>query len=165
MTTTDRIRAACNRLADLLIAKNQAYGNSALEPLAIFGRGKASDMIRVRIDDKLSRIRNAPEAFGEDPILDLLGYLILLQLALEDEAAGGLLPVENSARTRNNPCAAAIPASDAAAGFRWSTRRSAAIAGFGTSVAGLAAIGPPTTNRLFLWNLPHRVLPVAQTHL
>lgn len=84
--TTTRIRAACDRLADMLVAKNAAYGNSALAPLSIFGRGKASDMIRVRIDDKLSRIRNAPEAFGEDPVLDLLGYLILLQLALEDEA-------------------------------------------------------------------------------
>lgn len=87
MTTSDRIRAACDRLADMLISKNAAYGDSALHPLAVFGRGKASDLIRVRIDDKLSRIRNNPEAFGEDPILDLLGYLILLQLALEDEAA------------------------------------------------------------------------------
>ena len=85
MTTSDRIRAACNRLADMLVAKNEAYGDSALSPLAIFGRGKASDLIRVRIDDKLSRIKNAPEAFGEDPIRDLLGYLILLQLAIEDE--------------------------------------------------------------------------------
>ena len=85
MTTSDRIRAACNRLADMLVAKNEAYGDSALSPLAIFGRGKASDLIRVRIDDKLSRIKNAPDAFGEDPIRDLLGYLILLQLAIEDE--------------------------------------------------------------------------------
>ncbi len=85
MTTPDRIRAACNRLADMLVAKNEAYGDSALSPLAIFGRGKASDLIRVRIDDKLSRIKNAPDAFGEDPIRDLLGYLILLQLAIEDE--------------------------------------------------------------------------------
>jgi hypothetical protein len=86
MTTSDRIRAACNRLAEMLTAKNEAYGDSALSPLAIFGRGKASDLIRVRIDDKLSRIRNAPDAFGEDPIRDLLGYLILLQLAIEDES-------------------------------------------------------------------------------
>jgi hypothetical protein len=86
MTTPDRIRAACNRLADMLVAKNEAYGDSALSPLAIFGRGKASDLIRVRIDDKLSRIKNAPDAFGEDPIRDLLGYLILLQLAIEDES-------------------------------------------------------------------------------
>lgn len=85
-TTTDRIRQKCTALADLLVAKNEAYGDSALSPLAVFGRGKASDLIRTRIDDKLSRIRNAPDAFGEDPIRDLLGYLILLQIALEDEA-------------------------------------------------------------------------------
>ena len=86
MTTSDRIREKCNALADMLAAKNEAYGDSALSPLAIFGRGKASDLIRVRIDDKLSRIKNAPDAFGEDPIRDLLGYLILLQLAIEDES-------------------------------------------------------------------------------
>jgi hypothetical protein len=88
MTTSDRIRAACNRLADMLVAKNAAYGDSALHPVGIFGRGKASDLIKIRIDDKLSRIRNNPEAFGEDPIRDLLGYLILLQLAIEDERKG-----------------------------------------------------------------------------
>lgn len=81
-TTADRIRRKCDQVAELLVAKNQAYGDSALNPVGIFGRGKASDLIRVRIDDKLSRIKNAPEAFGE-------GYLVLLSLAIEDEAAGG----------------------------------------------------------------------------
>lgn len=43
----------------------------------------------MRIDDKLTRIRNNPEAFGEDPVLDLIGYLVLFTLAVEDEASGG----------------------------------------------------------------------------
>ena len=70
----------------MLTAKNEAYGDSALSPLAIFGRGKASDLIRVRIDDKLSRSGTPPMPSGKDPIRDLLGYLILLQLAIEDES-------------------------------------------------------------------------------
>ncbi len=87
--TAARIRARCNAVADMLVEKNAAYGDSALRPVGIFAPGRATDLIRVRIDDKLSRIRNNPDAFGEDPVFDLLGYLILLTLALEDEAAGG----------------------------------------------------------------------------
>ena len=85
-TTADRIRRKCDQVAELLIAKNRAYGDSALKPIGIFSPGKASDMIRVRMDDKLSRIANNPEAFGEDPVMDLMGYLVLFSLAVEDEA-------------------------------------------------------------------------------
>ena len=83
-TTADRIREACDAVRDMLLAKNASYGDSALKPTGIFAKGSAEDLIRVRIDDKLSRIKNAPDAFGEDVIGDLIGYLILLKLALED---------------------------------------------------------------------------------
>lgn len=85
LTTQDRIRARCQALADFLVAKNQAYGDSALHPIGLFARGRASDLIRVRIDDKLNRIRNRPDAFGEDAVQDLIGYLILLQIATDIE--------------------------------------------------------------------------------
>ncbi len=85
--TAARIRARCNELAEMLIEKNAAYGDSALRPIGVFASGRAVDLLRVRIDDKLSRIANRPDAFGEDPVFDLLGYLILLTLAREDEAA------------------------------------------------------------------------------
>ena len=84
-TSADRIRTACAELAEFLVAKNKSYGDSALKPVGIFARGRASDLICVRIDDKLNRIRNAPDSFGEDVIKDLLGYLVLYQLAVEDE--------------------------------------------------------------------------------
>ena len=87
-TSADRIRAKCTELAEFLVQKNKSYGDSALKPVGIFAQGRASDLIRVRIDDKLNRIRNAPEAFGEDVVLDLLGYLVLYQLAVEDEGKG-----------------------------------------------------------------------------
>ena len=84
MSTADRIRAKCTEIADLLVAKNKCYGDSALNPVGIFAKGRAVDLIRVRIDDKLNRIMNAPDAFGEDAVKDLTGYLILLQWALEE---------------------------------------------------------------------------------
>lgn len=70
-------------LADLrtfLIAKNAAYGNSALEPVRVFSKADPMEQIRVRIDDKLSRLFRG-ESAGEDTELDLLGYLTLLQVA------------------------------------------------------------------------------------
>ena len=86
-TSTDRIRTKCSELAEFLVQKNKSYGDSALKPVGIFSRGRASDLIRARIDDKLNRIRNAPEAFGEDVVKDLLGYLVLYELAVEDEGS------------------------------------------------------------------------------
>ncbi len=70
-------------LADLrafLIAKNTAYGNSALEPLRVFSKADPVEQLRVRIDDKLSRLMRGEDC-GEDTELDLLGYLTLLQVA------------------------------------------------------------------------------------
>ena len=70
-------------LADLrkfLIAKNRAYGNSALEPVRVFSKADPVEQIRVRIDDKLSRLLRGADC-GEDTEMDLLGYLTLLQVA------------------------------------------------------------------------------------
>ena len=87
--TRDAIRAKCREVERLLLQKNRAYGNSALSPIGIFARGDAQALIRTRIDDKLNRIRNAGEtALGEDAILDLTGYLILLLIARDRELEG-----------------------------------------------------------------------------
>lgn len=71
----------CFRLAEMLIEKNIAYGDSALSPLRLFAKGiDARAQILVRLDDKLSRLARGSAA-GEDVILDLLGYLILYRIA------------------------------------------------------------------------------------
>ena len=70
---------------DMLCEKNRAYGDSALAPVRIFSRSDKAEQIRVRIDDKLSRIRNDPCALNEDALFDLIGYLILLRVALHDD--------------------------------------------------------------------------------
>ena len=82
-------REACNAIADMLIAKNKAYGDSALNPIRVFSKGDPSEGIRLRIDDKLSRIARG-EAAGEDTITDLIGYLIMLQIA--ERKAGSSSP-------------------------------------------------------------------------
>ena len=70
----------CNRLADMLIKKNRAYGNSALEPINIFSKLSAEEQIYSRLDDKISRIKNGHEYPGDDTVLDIAGYLVLLMI-------------------------------------------------------------------------------------
>ncbi len=77
--------AATNRVRELLLEKNDAYGDSALSPLNIFSSASAEYGIRQRIDDKLKRIKNAGlNDATEDTLLDLAGYLILLMIARDE---------------------------------------------------------------------------------
>lgn len=75
-----RVRAELAAIGDMLVAKNAAYGNSALEPVRCFSRASPVEQLNVRIDDKLSRLMRGSAA-GEDVVLDLIGYLVLLRLA------------------------------------------------------------------------------------
>lgn len=74
------IRAVCAEIAEMLVLKNRAYGNSALDPVRIFSRADPVEQLKVRIDDKLSRFARG-DAAGEDAELDLIGYLVLLRVA------------------------------------------------------------------------------------
>lgn len=61
-------------IGNLLEYKNSNYGNAVLEPLSIFaGKTKAG----VRLDDKLSRIKNS-EVLRKNDVADVLGYLVLI---------------------------------------------------------------------------------------
>jgi hypothetical protein len=75
------IENECENLKHMLLRKNRKYGNSALEPKRIFSQANAIEQIRVRIDDKLSRLHAGSPEEDEDVVLDLLGYLILLRVA------------------------------------------------------------------------------------
>jgi len=76
----DEIRAECQAIADILVEKNRNYGNSVLDPVRIFSRADAQEQIKVRIDDKLSRVARG-YAGSEDVALDLIGYLVFLRIA------------------------------------------------------------------------------------
>ena len=79
-TFEDLVDAELDAVREMLLAKNRAYGNSALDPVRIFSTAPAAEQIRVRIDDKLSRLARG-HAAGEDVQQDLIGYLVLLRLA------------------------------------------------------------------------------------
>ena len=65
----------------LLIAKNRKYGDSALNPRRIFSKQDAVEQIKVRLDDKLTRMANQQTDEDEDVELDMLGYLLILRIA------------------------------------------------------------------------------------
>jgi hypothetical protein len=73
-------------ISDLLKSKNKAYGNSALEPAKIFSKLSACESLASRIDDKLMRIKNKGIYDAtEDTVHDLVGYLLLLLMAIDNE--------------------------------------------------------------------------------
>lgn len=79
------IATVCDELKEMLLEKNRKYGDSALNPVRVFSRSDTLEQIRVRIDDKLSRLRNQQHDEDEDVIEDLTGYLVLLQVALKQQ--------------------------------------------------------------------------------
>jgi hypothetical protein len=82
--TESRAREVLLRVADLIKDKNKKYGDSALSPLRIFSRLDATNSIKVRIDDKLTRIANSGlNDDTEDTLMDLIGYMALLVVAVE----------------------------------------------------------------------------------
>lgn len=84
--TSKRIIRFVTEVQEMLISKNTNYGDSATKPANIFAKGKASENLCARIDDKLMRIKNSGiNHHTIDTIKDLIGYLILLLIAIEDE--------------------------------------------------------------------------------
>ena len=75
--TKAKINDICDNMKDLLFYKNEKYGDAALSPINIFSKNDSGNSLCVRIDDKLSRIKNGKELKKND-VCDLMGYLILL---------------------------------------------------------------------------------------
>jgi hypothetical protein len=78
--TQERIAQVCDEIKALLLEKNRKYGDSALNPIRIFSTADSTEQLKVRIDDKLNRLKNLQADESEDTITDLIGYLILLKI-------------------------------------------------------------------------------------
>ena len=76
------IATICDQLKELLLEKNRKYGDSALNPVRVFSKASPIEQIKVRLDDKLSRLRNQQEDEDEDVLTDLIGYVVLYKVAL-----------------------------------------------------------------------------------
>lgn len=94
MDFADKLDKVLARVRAHVLAKNLAYGDSALNPVRIFSRSDADEALRVRLDDKLSRLARGQEAaFDENPSLDIMGYLVLMSMRdLDDTVDVGITP-------------------------------------------------------------------------
>lgn len=84
LDTQTHISIICDDIKELLISKNQKYGDSALNPSRIFSKADPIEQLLVRIDDKLNRIQKGAGliANDEDVLMDLMGYMVLLKIAI-----------------------------------------------------------------------------------
>jgi hypothetical protein len=81
ISTQHTIADVCDNIKNMLIEKNKSYGDSALDPIRIFSKASSDEQIKIRIDDKLSRISRGSEFYGDNDLDDLIGYLILLKVS------------------------------------------------------------------------------------
>lgn len=86
--TQEQIRWVCDEIKAMLIAKNESYGDSALNPVRIFSRSNTKEQLAVRVDDKLSRVARGHEYVGDNDLDDLIGYLMLMKVARLREKHG-----------------------------------------------------------------------------
>lgn len=73
-----------DHVKETLRRKNAEYGNSAFEPVRIFSRADAAEQLRVRLDDKLSRVVRGG-AVDLELLTDIAGYVALLAATLKHE--------------------------------------------------------------------------------
>jgi hypothetical protein len=86
----NNIMRICLEIMQMLIEKNISYGNSALNPARIFAKSDNIEQIKVRIDDKINRVKNNQGFAGDNDIDDLIGYLILLKIAIDKDKVKGV---------------------------------------------------------------------------
>ena len=81
--TQQKISEITEAMRDLLLYKNQKYGDSALKPKQIFYKGEARDSIMIRLDDKLGRIMANTDATPRiNDVADIIGYCVLLLIGM-----------------------------------------------------------------------------------
>lgn len=85
---SNEVLSILEAVGSMLIEKNRKYGDSALNPARIFSRADTVEQLKIRLDSKINRIRNGNlDGDGShDSIKDLIGYLILLLIALQRQS-------------------------------------------------------------------------------
>jgi hypothetical protein len=79
----EEIRKKCDEIRDLLVEKNKSYGNSVFDKGVLFNVDPMY-AIQARINDKLNRIKSKETYMSENDLMDLTGYLILLQVYMDE---------------------------------------------------------------------------------
>lgn len=83
MCNREKIIEIMDSMKDLLLYKNEKYGDSALSPNNIFYKGDSTNSILIRLDDKIGRIKNNPDSLPRmNDVCDIIGYCTLLLVSM-----------------------------------------------------------------------------------
>lgn len=81
--TQQKIHEIMGAMKDLLLYKNQKYGDSAINPKKIFYKGDSTNSILIRLDDKIGRVMsNTEEKPRVNDVCDIIGYCTLLLISM-----------------------------------------------------------------------------------
>ena len=81
--TQQKIHEIMGAMKDLLLYKNQKYGDSAINPEKIFYKGDSISSILVRLNDKIGRVKANPDDKPRiNDICDIIGYCTLLLISM-----------------------------------------------------------------------------------
>ena len=83
MCNREKIIEIVDSMKDLLLYKNEKYGDSALSPNNIFYKGDSTNSILIRLDDKIGRIKNNQDSLPRvNDVCDIIGYCTLLLVSM-----------------------------------------------------------------------------------
>lgn len=83
MCNREKIIEIMDSMKDLLLYKNEKYGDSALSPNNIFYKGDSTNSILIRLDDKIGRIKNNQDSLPRvNDVCDIIGYCTLLLVSM-----------------------------------------------------------------------------------
>ena len=81
--TQRKIREIIEAMKDLLLYKNQKYGDSVINPKKVFYKGDSTNSILICLDDKLGRVMsNTEEKPRVNDVCDIIGYCTLLLISM-----------------------------------------------------------------------------------
>ena len=83
LDSKSRIKEVMSAMQDLLLYKNEKYGDSALKPKGIFYKGDSVNSILIRLDDKIGRVMNNKNDVPRvNDVCDIIGYCTLLLISM-----------------------------------------------------------------------------------
>ena len=81
--TQRKIIDVLDGMKQLLLYKNQKYGDSAINPKKVFYKGDSTNSILIRLDDKIGRVMSNPDDKPRvNDVADIIGYCTLLLISM-----------------------------------------------------------------------------------
>jgi len=80
-STQAKIVEVTTAIQELLLEKNKRYGDAAINPTNTFSKLSGNASIKIRLDDKINRVK-ASEEIRVNDVCDIIGYCTLLLISM-----------------------------------------------------------------------------------